>query len=95
MKRLIPLAALGLSMVLAAAVPASARPDYAKKEKRLCAYCHVDSKGGGPRNPRGVYYEAHNLTFTGFKEETQDAPKKTGPPAFQKSWQIDLPNSKP
>ncbi len=64
---------------------------YAKKENKLCAYCHVDPKGGGPRNPRGAFYESHNLSFAGFKDEKQDAVKKTGAPAFKKTWQIDLP----
>ena len=89
MRIIVPL--IVIAGVAAVSGPAYARPKYARQEGKMCAHCHVDPKGGGPRNTRGTFYETHNLSFAGFKEEAQDAPKKTGPPAFKKTWQIDLP----
>ena len=88
MKRILALTLIPLAFP---ARSAEARPPYAKKENKLCAYCHVDPKGGGPRNHRGTYYEAHNLSFAGFTDQDEKAPKKSGPPAYKKSWQMDLP----
>src|SRR5687768_13245366 len=81
------LSLFAITAVLMFTNTAQARPMYAEKEKKVCAYCHVDPKGGGPRNPRGAFYESHGLSFAGF----QDSVKKSGLPGFKKSWQIDLP----
>jgi hypothetical protein len=88
MKRTLALTLIPLALLTQSA---EARPPYAKKENKLCAYCHVDPKGGGPRNHRGTYYEVHNLSFAGFAEQDEKAPKKSGPPAYKKTWQMDLP----
>src|SRR5688500_8914358 len=85
MRLLLTFVALTASLPLATAAPT--RPMYAEKEKKVCAFCHVDPKGGGPRNPRGLFYESHGLSFAGF----QDSVKKSGLPGFKKSWQIYLP----
>ena len=63
---------------------ASARPVYALKERRQCAYCHLNPKGGGPRNPRGLYYAAHKYSFADYDEK-----KVMGevPPLFHGEWQ--------
>src|SRR5258708_3168027 len=47
---------------------AQAKPEYAMREKKACAYCHNNPAGGGARNPRGVYYGMHNHTFAGYDE---------------------------
>lgn len=73
---------------------AQAKPEYARKEKRACGYCHVDPKGGGSRNLVGMFYGAHNHTFEGFDEEkvTGKKPqKKTGPPAYVSAWKMEMP----
>lgn len=88
MKKVLAAALAGMALLPRSA---DARPPYAQKENKLCAYCHVDPKGGGPRNHRGAYYEAHNLSFAGFTEQEEKAPKKDGLPAYKKSWQMDLP----
>ncbi len=75
---------------------AAARPEYAAKENKACGYCHVNEAGGGPRNPRGLYYAAHNHSFEGYDEAQVmggGAPKKTGPPAFAEAWKIQVPNA--
>jgi hypothetical protein len=82
---------------IALLAPASqAKPEYAMREKKACGYCHVNPAGGGARNPRGVYYKMHNLTFKDYDEEkvmgtAGQAPKKSGPPAFKSAWRMDLP----
>lgn len=73
------------SLTLAAAA-AQARPEYAAKEMKVCGYCHVNPAGAGARNPRGVYYAAHDHSFTGFDEA-----KVMGPPSFKQAWKVDVP----
>lgn len=71
---------------------AHAKPEYAQKENKNCAYCHIDPAGGGPRNPRGIYYQMHNYSFEGYDEEKVMGakPKKTGPPAFKSAWTLPV-----
>ncbi len=94
-------AALSLTFVLAAAA-SQARPEYARREMKPCGYCHVNNRGGGPRNARGMYYQAHNLSFEGYKEPGTGTPsaggtttpstgKKTGPPAYLSAWKVEVP----
>lgn len=47
---------------------AHAFPKYAKKEGVDCNYCHVSDGGGKPFNFRGIYYRAHDHSFTQFDE---------------------------
>ncbi len=64
---LLPAAAvvtLGIATSVLGPVPAAeARPEYAKKEKKDCSFCHVDPKGGGPRNATGQDYERNGHRF--------------------------------
>ena len=55
------------AVALAPCVAAYAKPEFAKKEGVSCVYCHV--RPGGPRNYRGLYYGAHNNSFTAFDNE--------------------------
>jgi len=66
------LAALCASLVLSAASrDAVAKPEYAKKEGKECAYCHVKAAGGGPRNEKGNEYakNGHKFPAAGFGED--------------------------
>lgn len=56
--------------------PVEAFPPFTKKEGKPCGYCHVQVAGGGKRNYRGMYYKAHNLTFTEFDDAAEA--KKAG-----------------
>ena len=60
-------AALAAIVLLAGLVgaprSASALPAYAAKEKKACAFCHVNKAGGGERNANGKKYEAGGHTF--------------------------------
>src|SRR5262245_53194346 len=66
-----------------------ARPVYAIKEERTCAYCHVNPRGGGQRNPRGIFYEAHKHSFTGYDEVKVMG--RAGKPIFHPAWSESLP----
>ncbi len=42
---------------------AEAKPEYAKKEGRECAYCHKNPKGAGPLNDMGDVYKKNKHSF--------------------------------
>lgn len=90
------LAAAALAVVSGAA---QARPEYARKENKPCAYCHVNPAGGGARNPRGVYYAMHNHTFEGYDEAKVmgnaggGGGRKAGAPTLENTWRMDLPKA--
>lgn len=58
---------------------ALARPEFAQKEKKLCAFCHVDPSGGGPRNRRGQYYDRNGHSLKGL------------PVQFKSLWKMEAP----
>ena len=47
-----------------------AKPEYTKKEKKACAFCHVTATSK-ELNEAGKYYKEHNNSLEGYK------PKKT------------------
>ena len=60
----IPLVVVAAAVgVLAAPREALATRVFAKKEGKACSFCHVNPKGGGPRNPTGRDYEANGYAF--------------------------------
>ena len=87
MKRLIIMS----SLLLTASSQTFARPIYAIKEMKPCLYCHVNPKGGGIRNPRGVYYAEHGRTFKDYDEEKVMGQYK--PQLLRKVWTETLPAS--
>lgn len=71
-------------LVLAGAValiasPALARPEYAEKEKKECAFCHVSPAGGGARNAHGIYYAQNSHSLKGL------------PASFKLLWKLAAP----
>jgi hypothetical protein len=73
-------AALAVALIPHSAV---ARPQYARQVGQQCSYCHLNARGGGPRNFRGVYFGANNLSLTAFDEAREAAlarvePESTG-----------------
>lgn len=68
------------AMLLSVTSAAFALPKYAQKEKKDCAFCHTNPKGGGKRTGAGEWYKAHNHTLAGFKDPAAKpkpgAPKK-------------------
>ncbi len=46
----------------------SAKPEYTKKEKKACVYCHVKA-GSKELNDAGKYYAEHNHSLEGYQEK--------------------------
>ncbi len=46
---------------------ANAKPEYAKKEKKACTFCHVKA-GSKELTDAGKYYKEHNHSLEGYKE---------------------------
>ena len=65
-----------VAVVLAMTSAAFALPKYAQKEKKPCAFCHVNPKGAGKRTPGGEWYKAHNHSLVGFKDPAAKPKKK-------------------
>ena len=63
--------------------PALALPEYAQREAKSCAYCHVAENGAGARNYRGEFYRKHRRSFAGFDDaaEARKAGAEVGPDA--------------
>ena len=73
------LGAAALAAVVALnSAPGKAFPPFVQKEGKPCGYCHVAAEGKGPRNYRGMYYKAHNLSFMEFDDAAEA--KKAGVP---------------
>ena len=68
---------------------AEARPVYAIETGKPCAYCHVDPKGGGARNPRGLYFAANKHSFKGYDE--LKVMGRFSPPLLVEEWKETLP----
>jgi hypothetical protein len=48
---------------------AAARPEFARKEAKACGYCHINPRGGGARNQRGLEYARNDFRFPPSKAE--------------------------
>ncbi len=44
----------------------SAKPDYTKKEKKACTYCHT-AANSKELNDAGKYYAAHDHSLEGYQ----------------------------
>ncbi|HML17573.1 MAG TPA: hypothetical protein VK419_11125 [Bryobacteraceae bacterium] len=68
LKSMIPVAALAAGLaggLWMGAIPTQAKPDYSKKEKKGCTYCHV-AAGKKELNDAGKYYGEHNHSLEGY-----------------------------
>ena len=55
---------LSLAVLLAGTPePVDARPEFARREGRACGYCHINPRGGGARNSRGLQYARNEFKF--------------------------------
>ena len=45
------------------------KPEYTKKEKKACSFCHIDSKAK-PKDltDAGKYYKEHSNSLEGYKK---------------------------
>lgn len=92
-----------IGLVFFSAQTAQARPEYAQKEAKSCLYCHLSASPGlvdpvagkqepTTRNARGLYYAAHDHSFTGYVE--RKVMGAGAPPVFHFAWKLvltDLP----
>ncbi|OGD74561.1 MAG: hypothetical protein A2Y64_00900 [Candidatus Coatesbacteria bacterium RBG_13_66_14] len=62
-------------LLLILVICASARPEYADRERKDCVYCHLDPRGGGERNERGLYYTTHGRSLAGWVETGHEVPQ--------------------
>jgi hypothetical protein len=56
-------AATVVSVALTPARPAEAKQEFANREKKPCGFCHVNPRGGGPRNDKGNEYQRNGFKF--------------------------------
>src|SRR5262245_14159332 len=80
-----------LSALFVLSTQATARPIYAIKLGKRCEYCHVNPKGGGVRNPRGIYFGEHGHTFKDYDEEKVMGQYK--PKLLHRAWTETFPKS--
>ncbi len=67
LKPVIPLVVLALGLGLTT-TSSFGKPEYAKKEKKGCVFCHV-KMGSKELNNAGKYYQSHNHSLEGYKEK--------------------------
>jgi hypothetical protein len=87
------LVSISLALSYLAQRPTEATPAFAKKEGVPCGYCHLRASGGGKRNYRGKFYQAHNLSFAGFDDaaEAKAAGEEIAPSAESKPVSLTPP----
>lgn len=76
----IPSAAILLAALFLIGVkPAAANPDWTKKERKQCVYCHVGAWDSHKYTEAGQYYKDHEYSFKGYvpKADSAKAPANT------------------
>ena len=58
---------LYLAAAFGAAPRAEARPEFARREALACGFCHIQPRGGGPRNNNGLRYARNEFKFPAAK----------------------------
>ncbi len=71
---------------------ANAKPAFARREGKMCDYCHLNPGGGGARGFRGLYYAKHKFSFAGFDEKKEAAKAGVKPGSVGKATK---PTKKP
>ena len=61
--------------LLASSTLSFAKPDYTKKEKKACTYCHI-SQGSKELNEAGKYYAEHGQSLEGYQPKSGAQKKK-------------------
>ncbi len=61
----VPALVLALGLTVGSTV-SFAKPEYSKKEKKGCTFCHVKA-GQKDLNDAGKYYKEHSHSLEGFK----------------------------
>jgi hypothetical protein len=58
---------LYLAAAFGSAPRAEARPEFARRETLACGFCHIQPRGGGPRNNNGLRYARNEFKFPAAK----------------------------
>ncbi len=69
MKFAIPALVLLVGVLVNASI-SSAKPEYTKKEKKGCTFCHVSAKSK-ELNEAGQYYRDHGHSLEGYKPKDE------------------------
>ncbi|MBI3949331.1 MAG: hypothetical protein HY314_02590 [Acidobacteria bacterium] len=69
--KLISLISAAAILAVSVAMPGTyAKPDYAKKEKQSCKYCHSTNKPSKENlNEAGKYYRDHDHSLKGYQQK--------------------------
>jgi len=67
---------------------AVARPEFARREKKACGYCHINPRGGGPRNERGLEYARNDFRFPEAKSDPGAITREEDKDAFARVDQL-------
>jgi len=60
----LPLAVLSAGLMMTSSL-SYAKPEFTKKEKKPCTFCHVKA-GKKDLNDAGKYYKDHNFSLEGY-----------------------------
>jgi hypothetical protein len=71
--------------VMAVSRTAWASPDYTKKERKKCGYCHDGGWTSGKLTTAGTYFLAHNRSLKGFVPAPAPAPAAAPPGSRSKA----------
>ncbi len=63
------------ALLIIGAKPAPANPDWTKKERKQCVYCHVGAWDSHKYTEAGQYYKDHEYSFKGYVPKTADLAK--------------------
>ena len=67
LKVVLPAAVALTGLVLSTAPSSFGKPEYSKKEKKGCTFCHVKA-GSKDLNDAGKFYKDHDHSLEGFKK---------------------------
>jgi hypothetical protein len=59
--------AIALTGLVLCTTSSYAKPEYSKKEKKGCTFCHV-KMGSKDLNEAGTYYKDHDHSLDGYKK---------------------------
>ncbi len=64
-----PALVVAIGFMVCSTAPVQAKPEYTKKEKKACTFCHVDSKAK-PKDltDAGKYYKENKNSLDGYKK---------------------------
>ena len=70
--------------------PAQARPEFARREMKACGFCHINPRGGGPRNRTGQEYARNNFAFPVKQGDLRDFKAKDRAAMVEVRKMLDL-----